>query len=131
MSVARNVETIRRFYGAGPADDDSARVPFFAPDVVWHVPGENPVSGPYRGAAAIRTDMIGRMGPLDEWTIEPIDVMGNDDMVVGYVRIRGRRRGREIETTGAHAFRFDLEGRVVEAWGFSSNQAELDDFFRA
>ena len=131
MSVARNVETIRRFYGAGPADDDTARAPFFAPDVVWHVPGDNPVSGPYRGAAAIQTDMIDRMGPLDEWTIEPIDIMGNDDMVVGYVRIHGRRRGHEIQMTGAHAFRFDDEGRVAEAWGFSSDQAELDAFFRA
>ena len=47
MTVGRNLETIQRFYGAGPALDDSDRLAFFAPDAVWHVPGDNPVSGPY------------------------------------------------------------------------------------
>lgn len=131
MSVARHIETIRRFYRAGPADDDANRIPFFAPDVVWHVPGDNPVSGPYHGPDAIRSEMAARMAPLDEWAIEPVDVMGNADLVVGYVRLRGRRRGRTIESTGAHVFRFDAEGRVVEAWGFVDRQDELDDFFRA
>ena len=130
-AVARNIETIRRFYRAGPADDDSARVPFFAPDVVWHVPGDNPVSGAYRGPDDIRDEMSARMAPLDEWTIEPVDVMGNGDLVVGIVDVRGRRRGRAIETRGGHVFRFDPEGRVVEAWGFTAKQDELDAFFEA
>ena len=49
MSVARNIQAVRRFYEAGPAAEDSERLPFFTPDAVWHVPGENPVAGPYRG----------------------------------------------------------------------------------
>jgi ketosteroid isomerase-like protein len=131
MSVERNIETIWRFYASGPADDDANRIPFFAPDVVWHVPGANPVSGPYQGPEAIRNEMAARMAPLDVWTIEPVAVMGNADLVMGYVRLRGRRRGHEIDTAGGHVFRFDSEGRVVEAWGFVSKQAELDQFFRA
>lgn len=131
MSMERNIERIREFYAAGPADDDTERLPFFAPDVVWHVPGDNPVSGDYRGPDAIARDMIGRMQPLDEWTIEPTAVMGNADMVVGVVRLRGRRRGHEIDSSGAHTFRFDAEGRVAEAWGFVEKQNQLDEFFRA
>lgn len=131
MSVERNIETIGRFYRAGPADDDAARIPFFAPDAVWHVPGENPVSDPYHGPDAIRHEMSARMAPLDEWHIEADEVMGNDDLVVGVVRLRGRRRGRHIESTGAHVFQFDAQGRVVEAWGFVAAQSDLDEFFRA
>jgi ketosteroid isomerase-like protein len=131
MGVADNIETVRRFYRAGPADDDSSRTPMFARDAVWHVPGENPVSGPYRGVDAITGEMIGRMQPLDEWRIEMKHVMGNDDLVVGTVHLTGRRRGRTIDTDGAHVFRFDEEGRIVEAWGFTVEQAALDEFFRA
>lgn len=31
MSVANNIETVRRFYAAGPADDDSQRYRFASP----------------------------------------------------------------------------------------------------
>ncbi len=129
--VARNIETVRRFYGAGPADDDSERLPFFADDAVWHVPGDNPVSGPYGGVRAISETMIERMQPLDRWEIELRDVMGNDDLVVATIDLRGLRRGVSIETTGAHVFRFDAQGRIGEAWGFTLDQRRLDELFRA
>ena len=107
------------------------RVPFFAPGVVWHVPGNNPVSGSYRGPEAIRTEMAARMAPLDEWTLDVLDVMGNDDLVVGIVQLRGRRHGRRIDTREGHVFRFDAQGRVAEAWGFTAERDDLDEFFRA
>jgi ketosteroid isomerase-like protein len=131
LGVAENIDTVRRFYRAGAADDDTMREQFFAPDAVWHVPGNNPVSGPYHGVDEIRHEMARRMEPLTGWWIVPHIVMGNDDMVVAIVSISGIRRGREIDTTGAHAFRFGEDGRIVEAWGFSADQARLDDFFRA
>lgn len=131
MSVATNIAKVLRFYAAGPADDDAERAPFFAPNAVWHVPGTNPVSGAYHGVHAIRTDMAARMMPLDEWTIEPIDAMGNGDLVMATVRLRARRRGHPVESTGGHVFRFDDEGRIAEAWGFVEKQAELDDLVRA
>jgi ketosteroid isomerase-like protein len=130
MSVSDNIETVRRFY-AGPAADDAHRVPMFAPDAIWHVPGDNPVSGEYRGIEAITRTMVGRMQPLDEWRIEVRDVMGNADHVVGVVHLTGSRYGATIDTPGAHVFRFNSEGEIVEAWGFTSDQARLDDFFRA
>lgn len=71
MGVAENIETVKRFYGARPADEDTQREHFLAPDGVWHVPGDNPVSGQYQGVEAITKSMPGRMQPLDEWRIEP------------------------------------------------------------
>jgi ketosteroid isomerase-like protein len=131
MGVTENIETARRFYAVGPSDIDIDRERFFAPDVVWHVPGDNPVSGPYNGFTAIANDMTARMQPLDEWRIEPRHMMGNADMVVAVVHLYGQRRGRSIRTHGAHVFRFDDQGRICEAWGFTEDQAGLDELFRA
>jgi hypothetical protein len=131
VSVEGNIETVRRFYSAGPADDDRDRVPFFAPDAVWHVPGENPVSGSYIGAAAITTEIAARMAPLHEWDVELIDLMGNAHLVVATVRLRGERRGVRIESNGAHVFRLNDDGQVAEVWGFTVPQDRLDEFFRA
>ena len=115
MFVARNIQLVRDFYAAGLAFDDADRLSFFAPGAVWHVPGENPVSGPYSGPDAITRDIAARMAPLDRWELDVVNVMGNANMVVATIRVRGTRHGVSIDTDGAHAFRFDANGHVVEA----------------
>jgi ketosteroid isomerase-like protein len=125
LGVAENIATVRRFYDAGPADDDSQRLPFASPDIVWHVPGTNRVSGEYRGAEAVFEAMPASMRPLDRWELEVREVMGNADLVVAIVDIRGTRYGRSVETRGAHVFRLS-DGLIVEAWGFTADQAALD-----
>ena len=92
---------------------------------MWHVPGANRVSGDYRGAEAVFRTMPASMQPLDEWAIHVRSVMGNGDLVLAIVDVRGRRYGRTVETAGAHVFRFE-GGRIVEAWGFTDDQAGLD-----
>jgi ketosteroid isomerase-like protein len=123
---ARNIAAVWRFYGVAPSDDDTARVPMFAEDAVWHVPGDNPVSDDYRGIAAITQQMADRMQPLTRWEIEPRAVMANRDLVMATVALRGERHGLAIETSGGHVFRFDAEGRIAEAWGFVDDQGRLD-----
>jgi ketosteroid isomerase-like protein len=127
MGVPDNIATVRRFYAAGPADDDTARYAYASPDIVWHVPGANRVSGEYRGAEAVFRLMPESMQPLERWEIDVVDVMGNADLVVATVTIRGSRYGRSIESDGAHVFRLDDDARIVEAWGFVVEQALLDE----
>ncbi|GAB2836294.1 nuclear transport factor 2 family protein [Lentzea nigeriaca] len=131
MSVAENIATVRRFYTAGPADDDTLRHSFARPDVVWHVPGDNPVSGRYEGQAAVFEAIPKAMRPLDEWTIRVDDVMGNADLVVATFHVVARRGDTKVETSGAHVFRFDDSGLVAEAWGFAGDQSGLDAVFTA
>ena len=126
MGTAANIATVRRFYAAGPADEDAERVPFASPDIIWHVPGANRVSGLYRGTDAVFREMPASMQPLDQWDIDVVDVMANDDLVVATVRIRGERYGRTIDSGGAHVFRLDADARIVEAWGFIVDQAAAD-----
>ncbi|MEX2547651.1 MAG: hypothetical protein WD830_07655 [Chloroflexota bacterium] len=76
---AREIELVQRFYrfyASRPPDRDQVREQSFAPDAIWHVPGDNPVSGDYRGVQEIATQISGRMQPLDSWKIEPRHVMG-------------------------------------------------------
>jgi ketosteroid isomerase-like protein len=129
MGSADNIAVVRRFYEAGPPDDDRERHRFAASNVGWHVPGDNPVSGTYYGHEAVFVDIAARMQPLDAWQIDVVDVMANADRVVATVHLVAARGETRVETDGAHVFRFDVDGRIVEAWGFTADQAGLDDVF--
>jgi ketosteroid isomerase-like protein len=118
----KNVETVRKAY----TNDAGEKV--ISPEIVWHVPGNNPVSGIYRGTKAYREDMVQKMAPIEEWVVDVNDVMINGDMAVAEVRIRGLRKGHRIDMAGAHVMRLQ-GGRVVEGWGFVENQDVLDEFF--
>ena len=131
MGSAENMEQVWRFYGAGPSDNDSERAEFFAPEAVWHVPGNNPVSGNYYGPEEIRTEIPARMQPLDSWSVEPKHVMANGDTVVAIVHVNGSRGDHSVRGHGAHVFRFDDEGRIIEAWGFNEDQAGVDEMLSA
>ena len=129
MGVSENIETVRSFYGAGPSADDSDRYPFADPGIVWHVPGDNHVSGRYAGVDEVFEHMPAKMQPLDEWDVELVDLFGNVDLVMATVNIRGRRGDVAVDCTGGHVFRLDDNAKIVEAWGFVRDQAELDRLF--
>jgi hypothetical protein len=119
----RNIEAVRRFY--------SQEEELAAPDIVWHVPGHNPVSGLYTGRDEYFNLMPSRMAPLTQWDFELGNVMVNGDHVVATFHMQGERNGKKIDLDGAHIFRLDAEGRIAEGWGFASDQDALDDFFSA
>lgn len=100
-----------------------------SPEIVWHVPGHNPVSGEYRGRAYFE-EMPARMAPLDRWDFEVLQVMVNGNYVVAHFRAIGERKGKTIDTYGSHLLRFDAEGKIGEGWGFVEKQDALDEFFK-
>ena len=124
----RNLEAAAAFYAAGPATTDEERRGFFASDFVWHVPGDTDLSGDYSGDAYFK-DMPARMQPLDQLEFHIDSLAANQDLVVSVARIRGRRLGRTLDTTGGHVLRFDPDARIIEAWGWCANQSDLDAFF--
>jgi ketosteroid isomerase-like protein len=117
----RNIEAVRQFYQAERS--------VAAPDIVWHVPGHNPVSGTYHGQHEYFDLLPSRMAPLDEWDVDVEDVLINEDMAVTTVRVRGERMGRKIDLHGHHVIRLNPDGQVEEGWGFTSHQDTLDGFF--
>jgi ketosteroid isomerase-like protein len=129
MGAQENVELVRRFYAAGPSDDDEGRAEFATPDIVWHVPGDNPVSGRYQGYEEVFSTIAARMRPLHRWEVDVREVMGNDDMVVAVVDLTAVREDHHVESRGSHLFRFADDGRIAEVWGFVNDQAGLDTLF--
>jgi ketosteroid isomerase-like protein len=119
----RNIDAVRGFYQSERA--------YAAPDIVWHVPGHNPVSGEYRGADAYFEVMPERMAPLTTWDLALGDFMVNGDRVTVTFTLTGERKGVRVELRGAHHFRLNDAGQVAEGWGFTNDQDALDTFFSA
>ncbi|HKP51463.1 MAG TPA: nuclear transport factor 2 family protein [Chloroflexia bacterium] len=122
----RNIETVRLMY----TGDESERA-HIAQDIVWHVPGHNPVSGEYSGSEEYTNLMPSRMAPLSQWDFTLGDVMVNGDFVMATFRLKGERKGKVIDIKGGHLMRVSEDGKVVEGWGFTDDQDALDDFFSA
>lgn len=120
----RNIMTVRLMY----MGDESERAQI-APDIVWHVPGHNPVSGDYHGFDEYTRLMPSRMAPLTQWDFTLGDVMANGDHVVTSFTLQGERKGKRVDLRGAHIMRLNDAGQIVEGWGFASDQDALDDFF--
>ena len=122
----RNIKTVRRMYAG-----DLAERAYIAPDIVWHVPGHNPVSGDYHGFKEYTQLMPSRMAPLTRWEFDVHDVMVNGKHVVVTLSLRGERKGKQVDLRGAHIMRMNAHGQVAEGWGFTSDQEALDEFFSA
>ena len=122
----RNIEVVRLMY----TGDETERANI-APDIVWHVPGHNPVSGDYHGFEEYTKLMPARMAPLTRWDFELDDVMVNGNYVVTRLRLQGERKGKKVDLRGAHIMRLNDNGQIVEGWGFTNNQDALDEFFSA
>jgi ketosteroid isomerase-like protein len=118
----QNIAAVRKAYQEGST--------VIAPNIVWHVPGNNPVSGVYKGVKAYLEDMVSRMAPIEEWVIDVEDVMVNGNMAVATLQFSGLRKGHRVKMGGAHVMRLE-NGKVVEGWGFSEDQDVLDQFFSA
>lgn len=122
----KNMETVRRMYGG----DESERAAI-AQNIVWHVPGHNPVSGEYHGYQAYTETMPSRMSPLTRWDFTLQNVMVNGDYVMTTFHVVGERKGITIDMHGGHLMRLNDAGEVVEGWGFTDDQDTLDAFFAA
>jgi uncharacterized protein len=126
VSVQDNIDAVRRFYAAGPTDDDPGRDSFAVDDVVWHVPGNNKVSGRYQGHAEVFTSTAALMKPLDVFRMDVAEVMGNDDRVVAVGTFVAARGAQRVSCRGSHVFRFSPDGRIAEVWGFIDDQLGFD-----
>jgi uncharacterized protein len=124
---------VRQLYEAFALGDAGAYRDAVADDIVWHVPGDNPVSGVYCGQDAYLRVMPERMGPLDEWRFTVGDIVTNerDRAALVAVHLAGERRGVRVDMPGHHMIRLAEDGRVAEGWGFVADQAALDAFFSA
>jgi ketosteroid isomerase-like protein len=83
MAEHPNARTLRRFYACFGEADYLARVrDFLAPQVVWHIAGDNPLAGQLHGIDAV-TEQMRRYSDLSAGTLR-LDtyIMASDTQAV-------------------------------------------------
>ena len=100
-----------------------------ADDIVWHVPGNNPLSGDHVGKASVFT-LFGRIVELSGGTLrqEIHDVLANDEHAVVMVVTRADREGKRLEDRQVHVLHVN-NGKVTEFWNHFGNQTAVDEFW--
>lgn len=125
MSDQDTLQTVMTLY-RGSIDERRA----VAPDLIWHVPGNNPTSGTYHGFDEYASIMPTKMQPLTRWDHQIENVMVCQNMVTITFKVWGERKGLKVEMRGAHVLRVEA-GKVAEGWGFAEDQPALDAFYSA
>lgn len=125
-----NVQRARRAYEAFDKADMETVGELMTDDIVWHVGGNNALTGEYKGKDAV----FGFFGKLMQNTggtfkLEVHDILANDEHTVTLVRQTAEKDGKKFESRAVHVTHADSEGRVKEFWAFEEDQAAGDAFF--
>lgn len=130
MADHPNAELVRRGLKAFSDRDMEAVGALLADDIVWHVPGNNPLSGDYKGKEEV-FGFFAKLGELSggSFRLDVHDVIGNDEHVVVLVTASGSRPdGRSMQVRSAQTFHI-RNGKAVEFWGMAEDQAKADAFW--
>ena len=92
-AAERNVEMTRKGYTAFNEARIEEAMETIADSIVWHVGGDNPLTGDYKGKAAV-LEFFMRFGQLTEGTAEHQihDVLANDEHTVTFVGVGTENR---------------------------------------
>jgi uncharacterized protein len=124
-----NAELVRKGYDAFIAGDMEWMNEHLDENVVWHNPGNNALSGDYRGREQVLALFARTVQHfLPEFDVH--DVVANDDHAVALLTLKARRLDNDAtyEGRGVQIFHIDANGRALETWTFSEDQAAFDQF---
>ncbi len=100
-----------------------------ADDVVWHWPGRSAVSGDYHGRAEALELLQGfNRLTANRLQVVPLDILEGEDHLMSFTHVTAESEEGSLDVIMADAMRFDKEGRVVEFWTLSNDQAAVDAF---
>jgi len=124
-----NEELLRRGYEAFAAGDLDTVLSIFDENIRWHVPGQSPLAGDYRG----HEEVIAFFGNLVElsggtFSVEVHDVLANDEHVVVLAVVRAERDGRSFAGMAAHVWHV-AHGKAVEFWTAPTDPYGADEFW--
>ena len=128
MSVKEDVELVRRGFEAFIAGDMVWLNEHFHENVVWHVPGNNLLSGTYKGRDSVMAYLIKMVTTaLPEFDLQ--DIRGSEDHVGVLANITWRRQdsGQTFSDRSVIVFHLDA-GRVIEVWVVDEDPQGFDEF---
>ncbi len=124
-----NVKAVRNYQAAMAKGDYASGVTVFDPEVTYTVPGNNILSGVYKGPEQV----MGYLGKLMELTqgtygISEMHWLTNDkDQVILFIKNSADLRGRSYEWEETILFEFK-NGKKYNIEHFQSNQVGVDEF---
>jgi ketosteroid isomerase-like protein len=124
-----NESLIRDGYDAFLRGDLVAVAGFLAPDAAWHVAGDSPLAGVYKG----HEELFAFFGRLYEMTggtvaITARDILASEDHAIVLTTLKASRGDRHLEDDGVAVFKI-ADGKATEIWVFAEDQAKMDAFF--
>lgn len=129
MADHPNATLLRKGYAAFGKGDMATLTDLFSEDVVWHLPGNNQLSGVHRGRDAVFA-IFARTTQLSGGTfkIEVHDVLANDEHAVALTRGAASREGRQLRSLDTDVYHMS-NGKVTEFWSFPEDQRKSDEFW--
>ena len=124
-----NAALLRKGYEAFNKGDMATLRELFSDDAVWHVPGNNQLSGEHRGRDAVFA-MFARSAELSGGTyrVELHDALANDEHAVGLSRATASRQGKQLDAVAVETYHVS-NGKITEAWVFAEDQRAIEEFW--
>ncbi len=123
-------DTVGRYGAAASTGDMTGLAATLSPDVVWHQPGDNPLSGDHVGPEAVVAH-LGRFMELSGGTfaLSTESVTDAGALVATTVRFTASRPGHpDLDQRGVDVFRV-VGDRIAEVWLISEDQDAEDAFW--
>ena len=129
MADHPNAVLMKNGYAAFGKGDMATLTDLFAEDVVWHLFGNNQLSGVHRGRDAVFATFA-KTVELSGGTfkIEVHDVVANDEHAVALTRATGTREGRSLDSSDTDVYHMK-DGKVTEFWSFVEDDHKTDAFW--
>jgi len=129
MADHPNATLLKNGYAAFERGDMAALTDLFSQDVVWHLGGNNQLSGEHKGRDAVFATFA-RSATLSGGTfkVELHDVVANDEHAVALNRSTGSREGRSLDAGDVDVYHVK-DGKITEMWSFTDDQAATDAFW--
>jgi ketosteroid isomerase-like protein len=127
----QKVETARKGYEAFNEADLAGAMDTMEDDILWHVGGDNPLTGEYQGKDQVM-QFLARFGQLTEGTYEADvhDILASEDHTVVIGTYTATRHGRTHTARFVDIIHASPLGKAKEFWRFTEDQAAEDQFFK-
>jgi ketosteroid isomerase-like protein len=125
-----NIELMRRYSAALQAGQAAEALPFYAEDLVLHMPGRGPHSGTFTGQDAV-LDYYTKVFQATDGRFEVVgvdDILASDDHAASLVRWRLHKGDRTLDVDRVVIYRI-VDERIAEIWVRDWDQYAYDEFF--
>ena len=122
LSPQEKIARARQIYSALNAGNIEKGLELISESLVFH----SPVFPQPVGKDGLRAATQRILDTTDEYSLEPHDILANDDHVVALLVVHGRRGDRVLNELGVHVIHMDDEGKVSELWAVTDPKPHLE-----